>query len=126
MYSSTYPYIYFCIYLCNYMFIYNILFLFLTCTVEYLRMNRKNRCIRLPTHIPTSISICVSISVLSPTIYSCLPVHRFGHTLVPPGLYRRGPGLDCPFLKTQSGDPALRLCSTWWDANVSPSPPMCC
>ncbi|MPC09855.1 Dual oxidase [Portunus trituberculatus] len=42
---------------------------------------------------------------------------RFGHTLVPPGLYRRGPGPECNFLKTQSGNPALRLCSTWWDAN---------
>ncbi|KAK8749678.1 hypothetical protein OTU49_015477 [Cherax quadricarinatus] len=42
---------------------------------------------------------------------------RFGHTLVPPGLYLRGPGEDCPFLKTQNGYSALRLCSTWWDAN---------
>nr|AXN93677.1 dual oxidase 1 [Scylla paramamosain] len=42
---------------------------------------------------------------------------RFGHTLVPPGLYRRGPGPECNFLKTQSGRSALRLCSTWWDAN---------
>ncbi|XP_076054875.1 dual oxidase [Oratosquilla oratoria] len=42
---------------------------------------------------------------------------RFGHTMVPPGLYRRGPGPTCPFIKSQTGSPALRLCSTWWDAN---------
>ncbi|KAK3875439.1 hypothetical protein Pcinc_019696 [Petrolisthes cinctipes] len=45
---------------------------------------------------------------------------RFGHTLVPPGLYLRGSGQQCPFLTTQTGYSALRLCATcatWWDAN---------
>ncbi|KAF2363058.1 hypothetical protein FHG87_006188 [Trinorchestia longiramus] len=42
---------------------------------------------------------------------------RFGHTLLPPGLYRRDPGPGCPFVKSQTGHLAMRLCSTWWDAN---------
>jgi hypothetical protein len=42
---------------------------------------------------------------------------RFGHTMVPPGLYRRDG--QCNFRTAPSGDPAYRLCSTWWDANVS-------
>jgi len=42
---------------------------------------------------------------------------RFGHTLIPPGIYRRDG--KCRFRKTAMGYPALRLCSTWWDSNVS-------
>lgn len=40
---------------------------------------------------------------------------RFGHTLIPPGIYRRDG--QCHFRPTNSGFPALRLCSTWWDSN---------
>lgn len=40
---------------------------------------------------------------------------RFGHSLIPPGLYRRDS--RCNFKKTPMGDIALRLCSTWWDSN---------
>ncbi|XP_060535964.1 dual oxidase isoform X2 [Cylas formicarius] len=40
---------------------------------------------------------------------------RFGHSLIPPGLYRRD--ARCNFKKTPMGYPALRLCSTWWDSN---------
>lgn len=42
---------------------------------------------------------------------------RFGHTMLPPGLYRRGAGASCDFIKSQTGYSALRLCSTWWDAS---------
>lgn len=42
---------------------------------------------------------------------------RFGHTLIPPGIYRRDG--QCNFRKTPSGSPALRLCSHWWDSSVS-------
>lgn len=41
---------------------------------------------------------------------------RFGHTMIPPGLYRRDG--QCNFRKTSTGYPALRLCSTWWDSVV--------
>lgn len=41
---------------------------------------------------------------------------RFGHSLIPPGLYRRD--ASCNFRKTSMGYLALRLCSTWWDSNV--------
>ncbi|XP_065202273.1 dual oxidase [Planococcus citri] len=40
---------------------------------------------------------------------------RFGHTLIPPGIYRRDG--QCNFRKTPSGSPALRLCSHWWDSS---------
>ncbi|XP_044584907.1 dual oxidase [Cotesia glomerata] len=40
---------------------------------------------------------------------------RFGHTLIPPGIYRRDD--KCNFLMTRTGKPAIRLCSTWWDSN---------
>lgn len=40
---------------------------------------------------------------------------RFGHSLIPPGLYRRDS--QCNYRKTEMGHMALRLCSTWWDAN---------
>lgn len=42
---------------------------------------------------------------------------RFGHTLIPPGIYRRNE--NCEYRKTNMGQPAIRLCSTWWDSNVS-------
>ena len=42
---------------------------------------------------------------------------RFGHSLIPPGLYRRDG--KCNFKKTNMGHEAIRLCSTWWDSNVS-------
>ncbi|XP_045463309.1 dual oxidase [Harmonia axyridis] len=40
---------------------------------------------------------------------------RFGHSLIPPGLYRRDS--QCNYKKTSMGHLALRLCSTWWDSN---------
>ncbi|CAH1982304.1 unnamed protein product [Acanthoscelides obtectus] len=40
---------------------------------------------------------------------------RFGHSLIPPGLYRRD--AQCNFKKTAMGHMAIRLCSTWWDSN---------
>lgn len=45
---------------------------------------------------------------------------RFGHSLIPPGIYRRDG--KCNFRTTSMGYPALRLCSTWWDSNVSYQP----
>ncbi|GIZ03251.1 dual oxidase [Caerostris extrusa] len=39
---------------------------------------------------------------------------RYGHTLIPPGLYKRD--AECKFRKTVTGYPAVRLCSTWWDS----------
>lgn len=41
---------------------------------------------------------------------------RFGHSLIPPGLYRRDG--NCEYKKSPMGHLALRLCSTWWDSNV--------
>lgn len=41
---------------------------------------------------------------------------RFGHTLIPPGIYRRD--AKCNYRTTNMGFPAIRLCSTWWDSNV--------
>ncbi|PSN44387.1 Dual oxidase [Blattella germanica] len=40
---------------------------------------------------------------------------RFGHTMIPPGIYRRDG--SCHFRETPMGFRALRLCSTWWDSN---------
>lgn len=40
---------------------------------------------------------------------------RFGHTLIPPGIYRRNG--QCEYHTTRTGSPALRLCTTWWDSN---------
>ncbi|KAK0174536.1 hypothetical protein PV327_010296 [Microctonus hyperodae] len=40
---------------------------------------------------------------------------RFGHTLVPSGIYRRDD--KCNFRITRTGKPAIRLCSTWWDSD---------
>ena len=42
---------------------------------------------------------------------------RFGHTLIPPGIYRRDE--TCDFKKTYGGKPAWRLCAHWWDSSVS-------
>jgi hypothetical protein len=39
---------------------------------------------------------------------------RFGHTMIPPGIYRRDG--QCNFYNTTDSSPALRLCSSWWDA----------
>lgn len=40
---------------------------------------------------------------------------RFGHSLIPPGIYRRDN--KCEFKKGPMGHQAIRLCSTWWDSN---------
>ncbi|XP_014216768.1 dual oxidase-like [Copidosoma floridanum] len=40
---------------------------------------------------------------------------RFGHTMIPPGIYRRDE--HCNFRTTKTGQPAIRLCTTWWDSN---------
>ncbi|GFG29965.1 hypothetical protein Cfor_11750 [Coptotermes formosanus] len=40
---------------------------------------------------------------------------RFGHTMIPPGIYRRDGA--CHFRETPMGFRALRLCSTWWDSS---------
>lgn len=42
---------------------------------------------------------------------------RFGHTLIPPGIYVRN--AECDYRLTAAGYPALRLCSTWWNSNVN-------
>jgi len=39
---------------------------------------------------------------------------RFGHTMIPPGLYLRDD--KCHFLSTPAGHRGVRLCSTWWNA----------
>ena len=39
---------------------------------------------------------------------------RFGHTMIPPGIYLRNG--QCNFQKNDSSNAALRLCSSWWDA----------
>lgn len=39
---------------------------------------------------------------------------RFGHTMIPPGIYKRD--RQCEFRPTSTGGEALRLCSVWWDA----------
>jgi len=43
---------------------------------------------------------------------------RFGHTMIPPGIYRRrnSDGEKCEYVPARNGGPAMRLCSTWWDA----------
>lgn len=41
---------------------------------------------------------------------------RFGHTLIPPGIYVRN--AECDYRLTSGGYPAMRLCSTWWNSNV--------
>lgn len=40
---------------------------------------------------------------------------RFGHSLIPPGIYRRDG--QCNYRQTTMGYSAMRLCSTWWDSN---------
>ncbi len=42
---------------------------------------------------------------------------RFSHTSIPPGIYKRDK--NCQFIKTPNGAAATRLCSVWWDAQVS-------
>lgn len=42
---------------------------------------------------------------------------RFGHTMIPPGIYRRDG--QCRFKDTRMGFKGIRLCSTWWDSTVS-------
>jgi len=42
---------------------------------------------------------------------------RFGHTLIPPGIYTRD--AKCDFKKTDEGGSAIRLCASWWDSAVS-------
>lgn len=42
---------------------------------------------------------------------------RFGHTMIPPGIYMRD--AECHYRTTSMGYPAIRLCLTWWDSNVS-------
>ena len=49
------------------------------------------------------------------------PLHRFGHTTIPPGIYRRDG--KCNFRKGPHGEMAMRLCSTWWDSQVNPIHP---
>lgn len=39
---------------------------------------------------------------------------RFGHTMIPPGLYLRDE--KCQYLNTSDGYEGIRLCSTWWNA----------
>ncbi|XP_067143803.1 dual oxidase-like isoform X2 [Centruroides vittatus] len=39
---------------------------------------------------------------------------RFGHTMIPPGIYRRDKA--CNFKSTANGYPAVRLCATWWNS----------
>jgi len=43
---------------------------------------------------------------------------RFGHTMIPPGIYRRRSSDKgtCEYVPARNGGPAMRLCSTWWDA----------
>lgn len=40
---------------------------------------------------------------------------RFGHTLIPPGIYMRD--AQCNFKKTAEGGSAIRLCASWWDSD---------
>ncbi|XP_026480513.1 LOW QUALITY PROTEIN: dual oxidase-like [Ctenocephalides felis] len=40
---------------------------------------------------------------------------RFGHTMIPPGMYRRDG--KCNYKRTAAGHQAIRLCATWWDSN---------
>lgn len=40
---------------------------------------------------------------------------RFGHTMIPPGLYMRD--ANCNFKKTRRGFAGLRLCASWWNSD---------
>lgn len=40
---------------------------------------------------------------------------RFGHTMIPPGLYMRD--ANCNFKKTKRGFSGLRLCASWWNSD---------
>lgn len=46
----------------------------------------------------------------------CTYYFRFGHTTIPAGILRRN--RECEFKPTRTGGKALRLCATWWDAQV--------
>ena len=56
-----------------------------------------------------------------PLLYDFFFFHRFGHTTIPPGIYRRDG--KCNFRKGPHGEMAMRLCSTWWDSQVNPIHP---
>lgn len=43
-------------------------------------------------------------------------LYSYGHTLIPPGIYRRSG--HCKYKAGYKGSSALRLCTTWWDAQV--------
>lgn len=51
---------------------------------------------------------------------------RFGHTMIPPGIYRRRLSSKtegkCEFVPARNGGSAMRLCSTWWDAEGELTP----
>merc|ERR1719225_1781264 len=51
---------------------------------------------------------------------------RFGHSMIPPGIYRRRLSSKtegkCEFLPARNGGSAMRLCSTWWDAEGDLTP----
>nr|XP_018912484.1 PREDICTED: dual oxidase isoform X2 [Bemisia tabaci] len=66
--------------------------------------------LELPEYEGYSIDVHPGISHVFQTA-----AFRFGHTLIPPGIYRRDS--KCNFRKTPKGKPALRLCSFWWDSN---------
>ena len=65
-----------------------------------------------------------------PVVYFCdinsFLFFRFGHTMIPPGIYRRRlPSKTdgkCEFVKARNGGTAMRLCSTWWDAEGELTP----
>lgn len=42
---------------------------------------------------------------------------RFSHTMIPPGIYMRNS--KCDYRLTPAGYAAVRLCSTWWNSNVT-------
>ena len=49
-------------------------------------------------------------------MFTFFKIFRFGHTLIPPGMYRRDG--KCNYKKAQDNSSAIRLCATWWDAQV--------
>merc|ERR1719342_701333 len=44
--------------------------------------------------------------------------------MIPPGIYRRRKSdkRTCDFVKARNGGPAMRLCSSWWDAEGELTP----
>ena len=71
--------------------------------------DREVRCLQAEGATNT----CVSRSYVE---YFLSNLSRFGHTLIPPGMYRRDG--KCNYKAAQDGSPAIRLCATWWDAQV--------